>query len=415
MKFILQTFGCAKVERDIDIQRSRSNSPKQSISPIKKLYSPVSTNNSSEESEIIEDVKTKRALKVLTYNLFMRPFGITSRWNDYKNQRQKDFASRISEYDIICNQEIFSKATYRRSKQYKLAAEKGLKYHTNSKNIYNMHKLQLPICDSGQTILSRYPIVESEFHAFSHKGFGGDRAAEKGCLWAKVELNKGVYVHVFNTHPQADYGDYAEAIKIKESDFQKFTQICETYFIRISQILEIAEFAGTKIMMSDGSNLVLFMGDINIDAKAPEIDVDILLNRYSENSVIKKFVKNLNEKSTFSEYELLTYILSRNHKNTVQDLAHEYWGYYPITKTTVDSVSDGKEIIMDNYFCNPEKQKLESKTQDYIFTLTNNSKKNNIHIDGHECKIQKFLTPENKKYCQLSDHYGLEATIVFKA
>jgi len=104
------------------------------------------------------------------------------------------------------------------------------------------------------------------------------------------------------------------------------------------------------------------MGDINIDAKAPEIDVDILLNRYSENSVITKFVKNLNEKSTFSEYELLTYILSRNHKNTVQDLAHEYWGYYPITKTTVDSVSDGKEIIMDNYFCNPEKQKLESKT-----------------------------------------------------
>lgn len=231
-----------------------------------------------------------------------------------------------------------------------------------------MHKFQLPIVDSGLVILSKYPIVESGFMPFANKGTGADLVAEKGCLWAKIELKKDVFVHVFNTHPQANYGDYEEAVQIEDSDSKKYDKIMKTYSVRISQMLEISQFLKKKIQKSTGQNLVMFMGDINIDAQAPEINKNILINMFSNNIIIIKFLENLNEKQTFSEYELLKYIIGRQKKNRVSDLGYKFFEYHPTTKTTIENYIENEAQIMDNYFCNPDKTKLESKTLDYIFT-----------------------------------------------
>lgn len=76
---------------------------------------------------------------------------------------------------------------------------------------------------------------------------------------------------------------------------------------------------------------------------------------------------------------------------------------------------------MDVYYCDPLKHRIETKTLDYIFMLT--EKKNTEHfesdkksmakLDGFKVNVNKFPSDPEKqiKYNQLSDHWGLEAKI----
>lgn len=47
-------------------------------------------------------VLERKAVRLLTYNLFERPF-VKNNDNDWKDERLDEFAQRLDEYDIICN------------------------------------------------------------------------------------------------------------------------------------------------------------------------------------------------------------------------------------------------------------------------------------------------------------------------
>ena len=48
-------------------------------------------------------------LRLLTYNLFLRPLGIIDGETDYKDERlQKFIENYLDKYDVICFQEVFS-------------------------------------------------------------------------------------------------------------------------------------------------------------------------------------------------------------------------------------------------------------------------------------------------------------------
>ncbi len=89
MKSFFKRLVCTNIDMEKDFLESPINSPTRTSHLKKEKYIPSSTTISSisDLKDQNEVPKTKHALKVLTYNLFMRPFGITSRWNDYKNQR----------------------------------------------------------------------------------------------------------------------------------------------------------------------------------------------------------------------------------------------------------------------------------------------------------------------------------------
>ena len=57
--------------------------------------------------------------------------------------------------------------------------------------------------DSGLLILSRFPIIETEFYPFPY-GVVSDALSYKGVLYSKININ-GRILHLFNTHLQASY------------------------------------------------------------------------------------------------------------------------------------------------------------------------------------------------------------------
>ena len=210
---------------------------------------------------------TKIGLRLLCYNLFMRPPPVNARGNDFKDERMVDIIPKLAAYDICCFQELFCKANKRRSKICKAAVGLNLKYSAYVKAPSNVLKFKFPIIDSGLVILSRFPIIDSDFRRFK-AAWGWDRFADKGCLYAKVWITKEFIVHVFNTHPQAGYGDWLEAVDIKETDPERYGKIIKTYLVRMDQFCECRRFIEEKVAKSDADpgngdlkSLVLIMGN----------------------------------------------------------------------------------------------------------------------------------------------------------
>lgn len=53
-------------------------------------------------------------VRLLTYNLFMRPPGIKNHLDDYKNERLDQIKDYIQDFDILCFQELFETGNFRK-------------------------------------------------------------------------------------------------------------------------------------------------------------------------------------------------------------------------------------------------------------------------------------------------------------
>jgi len=58
--------------------------------------------------------------------------------------------------------------------------------------------------DAGLIILSRFPIVQTEFFEYIY-GVLSDALSLKGVLYAKIVVGDSRILHLFNTHTQASY------------------------------------------------------------------------------------------------------------------------------------------------------------------------------------------------------------------
>jgi hypothetical protein len=55
----------------------------------------------------------KGHIRLLTYNIFLRPPFIRNNADDYKNERFEEFLNHLDNYDVIALQEMFSLVIYR--------------------------------------------------------------------------------------------------------------------------------------------------------------------------------------------------------------------------------------------------------------------------------------------------------------
>ena len=102
----------------------------------------------------------------------------------------------MDEFDIICNQEIFDFWNNKRKPRLISCAKKaGFSYHVSSEAPSLFHN---SVIDGGLLIVSRFPIIKSEFRAFNF-GIGSDALTLKGVLYALININ-GRYLHLFQTH-----------------------------------------------------------------------------------------------------------------------------------------------------------------------------------------------------------------------
>jgi endonuclease/exonuclease/phosphatase family metal-dependent hydrolase len=98
-----------------------------------------------------------------------------------------------------------------------------------------------PLADDELTIVSRFPIVETNSYIYKNS-YGIDGLAAKGVLHARIRVGEpeaSTYVDVFATHLQAGHDDYKRC-----------------------QVIELADFIYET---ADPVNPVLLLGDFNID------------------------------------------------------------------------------------------------------------------------------------------------------
>jgi endonuclease/exonuclease/phosphatase family metal-dependent hydrolase len=128
--------------------------------------------------------------QIITYNIQSLPH--------YSKDIARIYDS-LREYDIICLQECFQSMWFNSSR---IQRQFGENFHIARATLT---KSSMKIIDSGLIILSKFPIVTTEFHPFSwYRGVASDSLAEKGWLSAVLRLPSGK-LNVICTHLQASY------------------------------------------------------------------------------------------------------------------------------------------------------------------------------------------------------------------
>ncbi|CAG8728503.1 13252_t:CDS:2 [Cetraspora pellucida] len=174
-------------------------------------------------------------LSVLTLNCWGLKFVSKKR-----NRRMEAIADNLacSNYDIVCLQEVWVYT------DYELIRNRTKKRFSHAKFTHS------GVFGGGLVILSRYPIVEFNFHKYRLNGHPiklthGDWYVGKGLTSAVVDHPVSGLIEVFNTHIHASY-------EAKKND--------EYLAHRVSQAWEAANLM--KISASRGRN-VIAVGDYN--------------------------------------------------------------------------------------------------------------------------------------------------------
>ena len=138
----------------------------QEITKLEKKKSQEENNNNTcqdnkKENKVVNNVNTTNSNKVriLTYNIFMRPPPIHSFESDFKEDRIKLICRQLFDnFDVIAFQECFSFGSTRIDKIKEKAKSHGLLYFSNSKkkNIWNIG------IDGGLCLLSRFPVINKK-------------------------------------------------------------------------------------------------------------------------------------------------------------------------------------------------------------------------------------------------------------
>jgi hypothetical protein len=200
-----------------------------------------------------EKVLSRSNIKLLTYNLFLRPPPVHNNENDWKDERLTDFVKLLDCFDIICVQELFGSFNNRKQELIQTANRAGLFFYCDSPQPGFFSKF---LSDGGLLILSRFPILESEFRPFRYSVLS-DSIANKGIQFAKIRIGEQ-YLLLFNTHTQASYFGCSE---------YHWNISCKT---RMDHVEEICSFVTDVIteqceLYPDCDFLIMLVGDLNID------------------------------------------------------------------------------------------------------------------------------------------------------
>jgi len=316
-----------------------------------------------------------KEVKVLSYNIFLRPPFVHNNADDFKNERLKEFINYIDNYDIISLQEIFCLANYRQQMLLKAAFDQGFKYFTQSKrSAWFSGKL----IDAGLLILSKYPIVESDGHIY-RSGNQIDGWAAKQVIYAKVQVSDNMFLHVFNTHLQASYYDSSDSHN-KINDFA-----------RADQVTEMADFIKQKI--HDSHHPLLVTGDFNINSRDP-------ISPSLETKEYKYMMETLDPSGVW-----------------LRDLLKEaHNGAHPITYGDFHEQPEGDSVKRS------PKETLLTHTADHCCGLSidyilfgETTNQGDAALEVVSTNIEQFVVdPTVVKCSQLSDHYGVTTTLRIK-
>jgi len=197
-------------------------------------------------------------LRVLTYNVYLRPPLISHKHGDYKNKRCSILSKLLHSFDIIFLQEVHTCFNFRCSDIIREAIYQGLPYHVCT---YGPSVLSRQVSNNGLLILSRYPIIEKGSLSYNESATY-DSVIEKGAIYAKIMIQPNIFIYVINTHLQSSYlRTDINAMKIREK-----------------QLIQLESWISEKKM----DNLICG-GDFNIDSHSSELHI------------LQKYMNNMND------------------------------------------------------------------------------------------------------------------------
>ncbi len=346
------------------------------------------------------NILSRKEIKVLTYNIFLRPPPVKNNFSDYKDARLKDFSKLLNNFDVICLQEMFGTFTSRRQQLIESAFHSGMFYHAEvpapsffSKNLI----------DPGLLILSRFPIVESEFKPFKNTVLQCS-VVWKGILYAKIKI-KDSNLLILNLHLQATYFS---------TNSDQWDLLIET---RLSQIEELKKFISHIISEKNitPNDQIILLGDFNIDAHCFKHKINLtfdrkILNEY--NILLEKlnelFITNDLIKNKFNSYPFTYGVTGEENLNKL-DNSEEQKAPIEYIQNRPNKNSKYDLVLTD------ESDRGCFQSLDYIFEINPKSRETSkkLKIDYNSLKIEEFLI-DDRPYQQLSDHFGISLDLVFE-
>ena len=331
-------------------------------------------------------------VRLLTYNVFMRPYFIKTNKSDYKSERLKQIGrSVLPHYDIVCFEEMFDTLTHRRHSMLKMAQKAGFGYFVQS-DPPSFGRSSL--IDGGLLILSRYPIVESAFLSF-RQGVTSDSLPDKGVLFARVQVSPQHVLNIFHTHLQASYV------------VEEVEQSLPNYYVRIRQFALMRAFIAEKLeLFGRNGELSLLVGDFNIDAnfkQYPSAHLERLLGkeRYFEQNRLA------------NEYDLFMNAYNAKQLSfSTTDLFLHARGTHPITYADAVPAADGHGELPAETMLTGKEDYATKQCLDYIFLVEprNARMRPTLFVNSQSLRVEKFN--ENvPNVSQLSDHYGLSCVV----
>ncbi|ORX53707.1 hypothetical protein BCR36DRAFT_284556, partial [Piromyces finnis] len=377
-------------------------------------------------------INGKKSIRILSFNIFLRPPGIKNNDSDHKAMRLAYFCERvIHSFDIICLQEFFAYGSSRQSKFLAYAKNAGFEYSLtlSSKNLLNTS------IDSGLVIISRYPIIKSERLTFK-RGIKTDRFYSKGALYARILCSPNKEINLFNTHLQSGISNTNNTEGVNLSDALVVT--------RCKQLMALKSFIDSCTENSNGP--ILLAGDMNVNSRRSfkngnDSEEYILMKKILAGEWVA--VINHHDTTTVSTasksqnggMNTVSKVIGGNKKFTdtvprykVTDLVYESYGKHPITKGDVESFETMKPtetiltstsslwtcLSVDYLFLMEHKDNTNPNNNYSSNSQYNNEKekesKIDITVNTERTQVNKFLT-SSREYTQLSDHYGISSVL----
>jgi endonuclease/exonuclease/phosphatase family metal-dependent hydrolase len=345
------------------------------------------------------DTIQRKHINLLALNIFLRPPFVKNNFSDHKDARLKEFIKLLPEFDIICLEEMFSFLNTRKHKLIREAEKAGFHHYADSASPSFLSSF---LVDGGLLVLSRFPILASEFRPYPY-GIFSDALSQKGVLYVKVQV-KDEIVHIFHTHTQASYVGANKRLSIMTRGEQ------------LNVLRTFVEECHAKYEWKE-NEMSLIVGDLNIDARNPFIEKE-KVQSYS----MFKHHPHLSEKELFNEYEAMMCILSDNHNDSIEDLLLKTYGEHPITygDTYID---DNKEMKPLETVLTLNDDLCSNQSLDYIFLYTPRVSKDQVNpeqpstkrrlnvLDG-SARVEKFFL-EDFEFTQISDHYGVMVSLEY--
>jgi len=352
-------------------------------------------------------------IRMLTYNIFMRapaPGFAHNTGDDRKDERLTRFVEHhLRNYDVVCLQEMFGSFSQRR--EWLLGEADRLGFH--DKHASSTSVRPRFIMDGGLLILSRLPMV-SRVSLTYDVGAHLDRLSAKGALLATLRCGPaGPLLHVCTTHLQSTYSEESAA---------------HSSAVRHQQLTQLVGFLREQTHDATGSGTrrrrgwpLILCGTLNFDGRQSATQG----SHSEEYCAVVEFLR-----SELGEVRDLLYDTVGSHPVTYADTKITSAGEVPservLTNTSVYTTPGFKRRCLDYILFFPPESVVESLEEPSISTSSDGAE-NEPHasqirikpppepVVPATCQVEKFLVDRAKDVgapiTQLSDHYGVEATL----